>query len=266
MKAFQAQQQRFEIKYLVDERTASAIRGMLSEYLSLDDYCRDKPGLSYVNHSIYLDTPRWQYYVDSIEENPHRYKLRARFYDDASSKPAYIEIKRRSGDLITKRRAALPIEKTRAILQGEGPTTGWLSDECQGQARTIWDFQELMARDKSAPRLHMAYYREAWVDAAEPSNRFTFDRAICCEHYEKCDLPLDFKDPIRPWGERVIATLKFYRRLPDWFWHFQYRFKLQPSNPAKYATSISMLEQRRHLAFLDPGVHPMIHGHLLRPG
>jgi hypothetical protein len=48
-----------------------------------------------------------------------------------------------------------------------------------------------------------------------------------------------------PWGDQVIATLKFRGRFPDWFWHFQRLFKLQPCNLAKYATSVSMLEKRR---------------------
>lgn len=50
------QEQRYEIKYLIDERTATRIRAYVQQQLLLDPFGADQPGLSYPVHSLYLDS------------------------------------------------------------------------------------------------------------------------------------------------------------------------------------------------------------------
>ncbi len=238
--------QRYELKYLIDETTATAMRDVLKDYLSLDDFSRNQPHDSYANHSLYLDSTNWQYFWDTVAGNPRRHKLRVRFYDDDPAGTVYLEIKRRSGDLITKQRAAVTREEAVAVLRGQDLVANRQVGECQARAPVIQDFRKLMKADQAVPRLHLAYHREAWLDASEPAIRFTMDRGICCAYQASCDLSSALHDPLMPWGSQVIASLKFAGRFPAWFWQLQHRFNLQPCNPAKYATSVSTLEKRSH--------------------
>ena len=50
------QQQRFELKYLIDESVTMAMRDFVSCYLELDEYGIGKPNLAYPVHSIYFDS------------------------------------------------------------------------------------------------------------------------------------------------------------------------------------------------------------------
>ena len=48
------QQQRFELKYLINEDITSALRDFVSGYLELDEYGLKNPNGAYPVHSLYL--------------------------------------------------------------------------------------------------------------------------------------------------------------------------------------------------------------------
>src|SRR6185503_16880741 len=98
------QTQRFEIKYLVREETALAIRRFVSCYLKPDEFAAELPQYTYPVHSLYLDSPDLATYqaVQSGEKN--RFKLRIRYYSDTDD-AVYFEIKRRTNEAISKMRA-----------------------------------------------------------------------------------------------------------------------------------------------------------------
>jgi len=76
------QPQRFELKYLVNEDVALAMRDFVRSYLVPDEFASKSATLSYLNHSLYLDSDDLQLYWDVINGNKNRHKLRLRFYDE----------------------------------------------------------------------------------------------------------------------------------------------------------------------------------------
>jgi len=50
------QLQRLELKYILSEERALAVRDFVRSYLELDEYSVDKPNYSYRIHSLYLDS------------------------------------------------------------------------------------------------------------------------------------------------------------------------------------------------------------------
>src|SRR5437867_3965843 len=111
------QLQRFELKYIVREDIARAVRDFISSYLELDEFGASQPNLSYPVHSLYWDT---------INGNKNRYKLRLRFYDSDPKSPVYFEIKRRMNDAILKQRGAVRHEAVDWILAGHLPDASHL--------------------------------------------------------------------------------------------------------------------------------------------
>src|SRR3954462_10168197 len=101
------QHQRLELKYLVREQTAQAVRDFIGSYLLLDKFGATEPDLSYPIHSLYLDSDDYTFYWQTINGNKNRYKLRLRYYDDKPSSPIFFEIKRRMNNAILKDRGAV---------------------------------------------------------------------------------------------------------------------------------------------------------------
>ena len=67
------QQQRFELKYLIDEAIAPSIRDFLTSYLELDEYGADRPNFSYPVHSLYLDSDDLRTYQESVNGSKNRF-------------------------------------------------------------------------------------------------------------------------------------------------------------------------------------------------
>ncbi len=110
MAAPSLQKQRFELKYIMDEAQALAIRDFVRCYLDLDPHGEGQPDLSYPVHSLYLDSPSMQLYHSTINGNKNRFKLRVRFYDENQDSPVFLEIKRRMNNIISKKRVGVKRE------------------------------------------------------------------------------------------------------------------------------------------------------------
>src|SRR4051812_34330431 len=96
-----AQLQRFEMKYLVSERTAVAVRQFLRAYMHPDEFAASLPDNAYPVHSTYLDSSDLSTYQAVSAGEKNRFKLRIRYYGDAD-RAVFFEIKRRTNDVISK--------------------------------------------------------------------------------------------------------------------------------------------------------------------
>ena len=76
------QTQRFELKYLVSEETARAVRRFVSCHLKPDEFASTLPDNAYPVHSLYLDSPGLTTYQAVQAGEKNRYKLRIRYYTD----------------------------------------------------------------------------------------------------------------------------------------------------------------------------------------
>ena len=120
------QTSRFELKYLIDESRAWAIREFIRCYLEPDEYTRPQLETGYSICSLYLDTSALTLYRQTVRGLKNRFKLRIRFYDDAPESPAFVEIKRRVVDVIRKERVAITRDGVERLLRG-----GWPSESNQ---------------------------------------------------------------------------------------------------------------------------------------
>jgi DNA-directed RNA polymerase specialized sigma subunit len=82
MAADRMQQQRFELKYLINEEMALKVRDFVRCYMDFDEYSVGKPNYSYAVHSVYLDSDDLKMYWDTINGVKNRFKLRMRYYDE----------------------------------------------------------------------------------------------------------------------------------------------------------------------------------------
>ena len=239
------QLQRFELKYLVSDQVALAVRDFASSYLVLDENCIGRPNNSYPNHSLYLDSSDLRMYWDVINGNRNRYKLRVRFYNEDPASPLFLEIKQRHNDAILKQRSAIRREALRGVLDGETPDESHLFSANQRNLAALQRFSQLMLQQRASPQTHVSYLREAWMTEHDNSARVTFDRAVRVERRTVPDVSCAMHTPTMPWGETVIMELKFTGRFPNWFGELARIFGIMQCGVAKYAEGITNLGEDR---------------------
>src|SRR5688572_19092499 len=202
------QTQRFELKYLIKEETAQAIRRFISCYLKPDDFAATLPNYSYPVHSLYLDSPDLTTYqaVQCGEKN--RYKLRIRYYSDNDA-TVYFEIKRRTNDVISKMRAKVRRDAVQPLLNGHPPQLRHLAAPNGKQLIALQEFCRLMHTLRAAPKSHVAYMREAWMSPVNNSVRVTFDCTVQCEPEFGSSMTTALGDAVLPFDDRVVLELKF---------------------------------------------------------
>lgn len=239
------QLQRFELKYLVNEDVALAMRDFVRSYLVLDENSADKPNYSYPNHSLYLDSPELALYWDVINGNKNRYKLRLRFYDDHPGSPVFFEIKRRSDNAILKQRGPVRQEAVVPLLAGQLPEQAHLLSNNPKHLVAVQQFSRLMQGHRATLKTHVFYLREAWVSTADNSVRVTFDRDVFIVPQREPIISTQIENPVIPWGKQVILELKFTGRFPNWFFEMVRLFGVMQCGVAKYAEGVATLGDER---------------------
>jgi hypothetical protein len=244
MRIDRAQRERREIKYIIREDVALAIRSYLSSYLEPDEFAANKPENSYSVHTLYLDSNHLATYRAANTGERNRFKLRIRYYDENPSSPVFFEIKRRINEGIVKQRARVKREAVHSLLVGASPTPGHLYSWNERQWTDLLDFWQLVQCIDAAPRAHNAYLREAYVNS-EATVRVTIDRAVRMGPEFGGELSLAMDEAIEVFPHVVILELKFTDRMPTWLIEMVRGFELKSSGAAKYVQGVEMLGEQK---------------------
>lgn len=234
--------QRFEMKYIVSPWQAEVLRNYLSAYLHPDT--KAKYGNRYQLSSVYLDSPQLSLYWSSALGENKRFKLRVRTYTEDPSEPAFFEIKSRFNGVVLKKRAAVKKQWIAPFFEGQPiPPEAMLTDSSSDR-ENMELFRRHVQRLGAIPRLHVRYWREAWMSRNDDPVRITFDSDIAC-------LPtVGSIDRIRlngkGWryltGNPIILEIKFTDSYPAWVQEFVQRFSLMRDSFAKYCHCVKMLK------------------------
>jgi hypothetical protein len=239
------QQQRFELKYIINEDVARAVREFVSGYLEIDEYGATLPNFSYPVHSLYLDSDDLHLYQTTINGDKNRFKLRLRYYDNRSEAPIFFEIKRRMNNIIAKQRGAVRRDAVDWLLAGHLPEPAHLVSRDPRQQVALQNFCRLTHGLRASPKAHIAYLREAWISPRDNSVRVTLDREVRCEPEPLAHLNTRMTHPVVVFGKEVVLELKFTDRFPDWFKHLVRVFGLMQCGAAKYVDGVTMVGEYR---------------------
>lgn len=239
------QLQRFELKYIVREEVALAVREFVRSYLEIDEYGATRPNLSYPVHSLYLDSDRLTLYWHTINGNKNRYKLRIRFYENRPNAPVYFEIKRRQNNAILKQRGAVRRDAVDLLLHGQLPEPAHLVSSDPRHLGALQRFCQHLTETEAKPKAHVAYYREAWISQHNNSVRVTMDREVRFEPEPTARLVAEMTKPMLVFENKVVLELKFTGRFPDWFRELVRIFALAQCSAAKYADGVALFGEAR---------------------
>ena len=239
------QPQRFEMKYIISETTALAVREFVASYLEIDEFGSSMPNLSYPVHSLYMDSDQLRLYEETINGNKNRFKLRLRFYENRPKAPIYFEIKRRMNNTILKQRGAVKRNAVELLLNGHLPEREHMASSDPKQWIAIQNYCQLMNEIQAKPKVHVAYLREAWLTTDNNSIRVTLDRDVRSAPEPTARFITEMEDPVYAFENKVILELKFTGRFPDWFRDLVRVFHLTQESAAKYVDGITLMGKSR---------------------
>ncbi|MBR5336460.1 MAG: polyphosphate polymerase domain-containing protein [Lachnospiraceae bacterium] len=105
---------RYELKYLMDEGQADALRKELEKHMRIDEYGRTSIA------SLYYDTPDARLIRTALEKPAYKEKIRLRSYGLATEEsPVFLELKRKYDGVVYKRRITSTIPDIRRFFEGK---------------------------------------------------------------------------------------------------------------------------------------------------
>ena len=245
------QRSRYELKYLVDEARAAAVRDFARTYLAPDPHAvgRDPSGWPiYPIYSVYVDSPKMDLFRATVDGHKNRFKLRARYYDANPNSPVFFEIKRRVNGAILKDRAKVRRSEAPRLLDGAPPECDMLVNPADPHAyAALIRFCDLRDRLGAQPRVIVSYDREAWLTPDNNSARLTIDRNVAGGPFDPFLPASPGPGWVFPDVGGSILELKFTDRFPAWMREMVQVFNLQRCSLAKYIKVVHGMEPGRKL-------------------
>jgi hypothetical protein len=242
---------RFEKKYLVTDQVAVAIRDALMPHLELDSHMSAASARGYAVYSVYYDSPTLDLYQHTRQRAANRFKLRVRFYDHDPQGVAFIEIKEKIDSQVHKRRFATNKKFVEALLRDPNsePVLHELGNGARGTA--LEEFWHRRQNLDAAPKLFVAYDREAYNSTEPPLVRVTFDRRITANPSPRggnLNVPR-FGSNVG--GLNVLLEFKYAGEPPQWLTDVLLKFRLRRASFSKFAECVDVLglsgkRPRRH--------------------
>ncbi len=229
MTAMQESFARVETKYLMTLPQAAAMEmGLMRQGFERMDF--GSPGVQ----SLYYDTADYALIRSSLERPAYKEKLRLRAYGEPGSlEQSFVEIKKKAGGVVYKRRTAMPLrEATEALARGRMP-------EKAGQVGR--EVQWMIHRYGLHPAAVISYVREAWSCREQPGVRITFDRSLAFRNWEM-DLNAGAAGiPLLPADQRLME-IKTNGTYPLWLVRLLQETGARRTHFSKYG-----LAYRRHI-------------------
>ena len=237
---------RIEKKYLLSEAQYDALFSRIGRHLKPDEFGRSTV------MSIYLDTPDHRLIRDSIEAADYKEKLRLRSYGTAAEdSKVFLELKKKFGGVVYKRRAAMTLAEAERYLQhGTKPFESQIMSEIDWAMRLY---------GRPQPAMMIACEREAWFDEEHPDLRLTFDRNI---RYRETDLRLSRSaagETLLP-EETVLLEIKTAGAMPLWLADALDAERILPGRFSKYGTAYTrtLKEAKRPAAAAEGGIRHVV--------
>ncbi|WP_070000106.1 polyphosphate polymerase domain-containing protein [Cellulosilyticum sp. I15G10I2] len=221
---------RYENKFLLDDKTYEQLQGYLCDYMEHDKY--NKENGFYTISNIYYDTADNHLIRSSLEKPKYKEKLRLRAYGVPNSdSEGYLEIKKKVCGLVNKRRTTLKLDEAYEFVNtGIKPDIKDYMNE-----QVINEIEYILKRYTLEPKLYLAYDRTAMFSRECSDLRITFDTNIRTRRY---DLKLECGD----YGEKLLEDnrwlmeVKAKDSIPIWLSKLLSECKAYKASFSKYGT------------------------------
>jgi len=166
--------QRKEIKFLLSLEQYEALLPEIHKYMDPDKYCVD--GREYGIYNIYYDTPDDYLIRESISKPFYKEKIRLRsYYSPAAPEDrVFLEIKKKIGGIVAKRRVTMTLAEADEYLRSR------TKPECKKYIteQVFHEIDNFLDMYDVSPKQYISYQRTAFFGKDNSDFRLTFDRKI----------------------------------------------------------------------------------------
>lgn len=206
---------RMELKYCVPAGVSEIVLDVARAYLVPDVLAL---GPRQRVTSLYLDTPQLTFLRWHRDRAGDRFKLRIRHYGEQPAPTLYAELKRKTGSIVRKRRAAFPTKALRTVLEGSGVPESGASPQ---DAKNLREFAYRRWVSGATPRMLVTCVREPMRDPYDET-AVTVDRDLQYQPTRRADLlggacawqPIPL--PCASGPATALVELKYGVRPPEW--------------------------------------------------
>ncbi|MEQ1575932.1 MAG: polyphosphate polymerase domain-containing protein [Vicinamibacterales bacterium] len=232
---------RVELKYSVPEGVAVRVLDIARTFLDPEQYAEG--GRQRVT-SLYLETPSLTFLRWHKARAADRFKLRVRRYGDHSASVLFAELKRKTNDLVHKRRARFPVEVLDAVIDGARLSHMPLAPGDEGD---MAEFIRQRLVFGARPSVLITCVRESWRGSkTEPENAVTVDRELTCQPADRADVigggtwsPIRL--PRQSRRDDVLLELKYGTQPAAWMTPLIARLAPSRVSFSKYVAAMSLL-------------------------
>lgn len=161
---------RYEDKFLLDKKQYELLLKSLEGYMRPDKHCING---TYKICNIYFDTPDNEVLRRSVSKPYYKEKLRLRSYGtpESDGDTVFLELKRKIGGIVYKRRAALTYGQAKEYLQSGKKPEGLGYTDRQVLSEIDWFIKD----NPVIPYAYVSYDRIAMFGMEDKSLRLTLD-------------------------------------------------------------------------------------------
>lgn len=222
---------RYEKKYIVDEKTYNQLLIRLADYMIADSH--NAEGKFYSISNIYYDTADNELIRKSIERPVYKEKLRMRSYGvPGIEDKVFVEIKKKYKGIVNKRRTSIQLKAAYDYFD---------RDICPNLCEPHMNQQVFKEIDyfknfyHLVPKVYISYDRKAFFEKNDGDFRLTFDTNI---KTRRNDLRLEagsYGDDLLDEG-KFLMEVKIMNAAPLWFTKIMTDLKIYPASFSKYGT------------------------------
>ncbi len=227
---------RYELKYLVTPKQYEIISEKLQKYMDFDSFCKD--GKSYMIYNLYFDTKDDAVIRRSLDKPYYKEKLRLRSYKMPTQQDdmVFLELKKKIGGIVAKRRAILHYEQAMDfITNGNIPKTDTYQDK-----QVLDEIADFLTRYPVFPKVYISYERIAFFGKENNEFRVSFDKNILTRR-EKVNLyDGDYGVELQNDGS-YLMEVKCDGAVPIWMTSMLSEMKIYTTSFSKYGN-----EYKRH--------------------
>ncbi|MBR1592633.1 MAG: polyphosphate polymerase domain-containing protein [Ruminococcus sp.] len=220
---------RKEIKFLLNMEQYENLMETLQEYMNPDKYCVG--GKEYGIYNIYYDTHDDYLIRESLSKPYYKEKIRLRSYYSpaAPDDTVFLEIKKKIGGIVTKRRVSMTLAESDEYFatRHKPETKKYITEQVFKELDVFLDSYPI------APKQYISYQREAFFGKDNKDFRLTFDRKITERRF---DLSLDKES----YGNYIIGEnqrlmeIKVSDSMPQWLVEKLSELKIYKTSFSKY--------------------------------
>jgi hypothetical protein len=236
---------RYEKKYKLTASQYEQLIPILLREMEPDLYTKENQYYSIYN--IYFDTPQYDLIRHSLSKPYYKEKLRIRSYSVPNSpdEPVFIELKKKIGGIVNKRRATIPLADAYSFISTrQKPVT-----ESSVDNQVLDEIDFFLKTHHLEPKAFISYDRAAYVGKTDPDMRITFDFNLKSRQF---DLSLEkgaYGDLLIP-ESTYLMEIKIPGTMPIWLAHAFSKLGIFSSSFSKYGTAyknnrLSLLEKQR---------------------